>query len=57
MRELPSPTTEIVCETLLFRKQTVPVYKTLLERFACGKIVVSKSSQGFTQDCTEDLPW
>ena len=40
MRELPSPTIEIVCETLLSPDCT-------------GKMVVSKSRQGYRQEPTD----
>jgi hypothetical protein len=64
MRELPSPTTEIVCETLFFLSGalaaiTLPVtsprvkWTPLMHRI--GKIVLSKSGYRFRQEPTEPL--
>jgi hypothetical protein len=62
MRELPSPTIEIVCETLLYLSgaaaaSTLSVaspwvkWTPLLHRI--GKVDVSKSGYGFTQEPIE----
>ena len=55
MRELPSPTSEIVCEPPLYRNPFVLQYSSAGERTGCGKMEVAKSSYGFTQEPTEIL--
>jgi hypothetical protein len=53
MRELPSSTSEIVCEPPLYRNPFVLQYTSAGERTGCGEMEVSKSSYGFTQKPTE----
>ena len=64
MRELPSPTTEIVCETPLYLSgaaaaSTSPLtsprvnWAPLLHRIS--KVVLSKSGYGFTQEPAEQI--
>jgi hypothetical protein len=52
MRELPSPTSEIVCEPPLYRNPFVLQYSSAGERTGCGKMEVAISSYGFTQEPT-----
>jgi hypothetical protein len=53
MRELPSPTSEILCELPLYRNSFVLQHLSSGERTSCGKMEVSKRSDGFTQELTE----
>jgi hypothetical protein len=53
MRELPSPTRETICGRPLSRNPFVLRYSSAEERMGCGKVDVSKSSYGFTQEFTE----